>query len=119
MAAWFDNWKGVLGSAAAGLVVILQLVQVLLSIGIENVIDNKTEQLRVKTDALSVLLNVNGEISRGNRALLEDNRARILAIEKEIQILESAEKQQEADYKTMLEQLLRKQRELEQQQEPH
>lgn len=102
VAALFDNWKGILGSAAAGLVVILQIGQLLLSTTIEHTLDKKIELLRAKTDALSTLINANGDISKGNRILLEDNRKRaeealahIVAVEKELHERELQQKKEQ------------------------
>ena len=85
------SWKSVLGSIAAILVVVLQVIQLLTSIEIEHtlehtagVLEAKTESIESAADKLRVLINSNLDNSRANSASLKslhDEIAKVLEVE--------------------------------------
>lgn len=83
--AWVVNWKALLGSLAAVLVLVLQILQLLLSSNIEHTLDNKTAALQQKTDAITNTLSGHKEVSLENHELIIENRQRFDEIARHIQ----------------------------------
>ena len=84
LAELLTHWKGILGSIAAVLVVLLQVIQVLLSTGIEQTLDTKTAVLQANADKLRQLVGENGEVSKSNGALLAQIHDEIHRMEQDL-----------------------------------
>lgn len=88
-------WKTILGTVAAILVVLLQVIQVLLSTGIENELAQKTQAIVAKASALDELIDKNRSAIDSNNALIEKNSkrhddivAQISALQAELRVVD-------------------------------
>lgn len=88
---WLARWKEILGSIAAVLVVLLQIINVFLGqanlthvTSLETTIDQQVTYIQQRTDALLRSMQQNGQISQGNRDILQALHDEIHKLEEEM-----------------------------------
>lgn len=86
------NWKGALGSIAAVLIVLLQIVQVLMSSEIDTTLAQKTVELRAKADSINTMLQTHSQQTAGNTKRIDAVLQQITALQGELKDLEDEEK---------------------------
>lgn len=78
------NWRSILGSLAAALVVILQIIQILIGSHIDGVLTEKAQIMQEKGQELVSQLAAHGKVTLDNSARLEALKVEVARLEQEI-----------------------------------